>query len=85
VAEVLYYAAPAFVLLLVVEWISFVIARNEALVGYDAKDAATSLSMGIGNVVINVGTGFTASAMRCASSGPAMSCTSPYNLSTALR
>ena len=54
-AEVLYYAVPAFVLLLVVEWISFVIARNEALVGYDTKDTATSLSMGIGNVVINFG------------------------------
>src|SRR5215212_4820221 len=54
-AEVLYYAIPAFVLLLAVEWISFVIARNEALVGYDTKDTATSLSMGIGNVVINFG------------------------------
>jgi sterol desaturase/sphingolipid hydroxylase (fatty acid hydroxylase superfamily) len=55
VAEVLYYAVPAFVLLLAVEWLSFVIARNEALVGYDPKDTATSLSMGIGNVVINFG------------------------------
>ena len=53
-AEVLYYAIPAFVLLLAVEAISFQIARNEALVGYDTKDTATSLSMGIGNVVINV-------------------------------
>ena len=54
-AEVLYYAIPAFVLLLAVEAISFVIARNEALVGYDTKDTATSLSMGIGNVVVNLG------------------------------
>jgi sterol desaturase/sphingolipid hydroxylase (fatty acid hydroxylase superfamily) len=54
-AEVLYYAIPAFVLLLAVEAISFVIARNEALVGYDTKDTATSLSMGIGNVVVNFG------------------------------
>jgi len=54
VAEVLYYAVPAFVLLLAVEWISYVIA-NEALVGYDVKDTATSLTMGIGNVVINFG------------------------------
>jgi sterol desaturase/sphingolipid hydroxylase (fatty acid hydroxylase superfamily) len=54
-AEVLYYAIPAFVLLLAVEWISFVIARNEALVGYDVKDSATSISMGLGNVVINFG------------------------------
>jgi sterol desaturase/sphingolipid hydroxylase (fatty acid hydroxylase superfamily) len=53
VAEVLYYAIPAFVLLLAVEAISFQVARNEALVGYDTKDTAASLSMGIGNVVIN--------------------------------
>ena len=54
-AEVLYYAIPAFALLLAVEAISFVVARNEALVGYDTKDTATSLSMGMGNVVINFG------------------------------
>ncbi|MEA2154454.1 MAG: hypothetical protein QOE11_594 [Solirubrobacteraceae bacterium] len=52
-AEVLYYAVPAFVLLLAVEAISFQVARNEALVGYDTKDTAASLSMGIGNVVID--------------------------------
>jgi sterol desaturase/sphingolipid hydroxylase (fatty acid hydroxylase superfamily) len=52
-AEVLYYAIPAFTLLLAVEWLSFVIARNEALVGYDVKDSATSISMGLGNVAIN--------------------------------
>jgi sterol desaturase/sphingolipid hydroxylase (fatty acid hydroxylase superfamily) len=55
VAEVLYYAIPAFVLLLVAEAISFRIAQAEDLVGYEAKDTATSLSMGMGNVVINVG------------------------------
>ncbi len=54
-AEVLYYAIPAFVALLAVEAISFVVARNEALVGYDLKDSATSISMGLGNVVINFG------------------------------
>jgi sterol desaturase/sphingolipid hydroxylase (fatty acid hydroxylase superfamily) len=54
-AEVLYYAIPAFVALLAVEWISFVIARNEALVGYDTRDTATSISMGLGNVAINFG------------------------------
>ena len=52
-AEVLYYAIPAFTLLLAVEWISFVVARNEALVGYDVRDSATSISMGLGNVAIN--------------------------------
>ncbi len=54
-AEVLYYAIPAFALLLAVEWISFLIARNEALVGYDTKDTATSISMGLGNVAVNFG------------------------------
>jgi sterol desaturase/sphingolipid hydroxylase (fatty acid hydroxylase superfamily) len=54
-AEVLYYAIPAFALLLAVEAISFLIARNEALVGYDTKDTATSIGMGLGNVAINFG------------------------------
>ena len=54
-AEVLYYAIPAFVLLLAVEAISFQIARAEALVGYGRRDTRTSLSMGMGNVVINIG------------------------------
>jgi sterol desaturase/sphingolipid hydroxylase (fatty acid hydroxylase superfamily) len=56
VAEVLYYAIPFFVLLLVLEALSFRHARDEAddLIGYDAKDTRTSLLLGSGNVVINV-------------------------------
>jgi sterol desaturase/sphingolipid hydroxylase (fatty acid hydroxylase superfamily) len=56
-AEVLYYAIPFFVLLLVLEYFSFrqVRAENEGLVGYDPRDTRTSLSMGLGNVVINFG------------------------------
>jgi hypothetical protein len=46
VAEVLYYAIPAFVLLLVVELLSFKYARDEELVGYEARDTRTSLTMG---------------------------------------
>jgi len=53
VAEVLYYAIPAFVLLLVVELLSFKYARDEELVGYEARDTRTSLMMGGGNVAIN--------------------------------
>ena len=54
VAEVLYYAIPAFVLLLVVELLSFKYARDDDdLVGYEARDTRTSLTMGGGNVVIN--------------------------------
>ena len=56
-AEVLYYAIPFFVLLLVLEYLSFrqVRAENEGLVGYEPRDTRTSLTMGLGNVVINFG------------------------------
>ena len=56
-AEVLYYAIPFFVLLLVLEYLSFrqVRAENEGLIGYETRDTRTSLTMGLGNVVINVG------------------------------
>ena len=56
-AEVLYYAIPFFVLLLVLEYLSFRQVRdeNEGLVGFEARDTRTSLTMGLGNVVINFG------------------------------
>jgi sterol desaturase/sphingolipid hydroxylase (fatty acid hydroxylase superfamily) len=56
VVEVLYYAIPFFVLLLVVEWLSFRHARDDedGLVGYEVVDTRTSLTMGVGNVVVNV-------------------------------
>ena len=53
--DVIVYAIPAFVLLLVVEAVSFKVAAREDLKGYEAKDTRTSLSMGMGNVVINFG------------------------------
>ena len=55
-AEILYYAIPFFVLLLVLEALSFRHARDEAddLIGYNAKDTRTSLLLGTGNVIINV-------------------------------
>jgi sterol desaturase/sphingolipid hydroxylase (fatty acid hydroxylase superfamily) len=53
--EVLYYAIPFFVLLLIVEALSFRHAREEDLVGYELRDTRTSLTMGLGNVIINVG------------------------------
>ena len=51
------YAIPFFVALLAVEWISFRHAGDgvQELKVYDTKDTATSLSMGLGNVVINTG------------------------------
>jgi len=53
VIDLIVYAIPAFVLLLVVELLSFKYARDEELVGYELRDTRTSLSMGAGNVVIN--------------------------------
>ena len=54
-AEVLYFAIPAFVLLLIVEALSYRhLGDDEDLVGYEKRDTATSLSMGLGNVTINV-------------------------------
>jgi sterol desaturase/sphingolipid hydroxylase (fatty acid hydroxylase superfamily) len=52
-AAVLYYAIPFFVLLLAVEWLSFRHYQGE-LVGYERRDTRTSLTMGLGNVTINV-------------------------------
>jgi sterol desaturase/sphingolipid hydroxylase (fatty acid hydroxylase superfamily) len=56
-AEVLYYAIPFFVLLLVLEYLSFRQVRdeNEGLIGFESRDTRTSLTMGFGNVVINFG------------------------------
>src|SRR4051794_6275551 len=57
-AEVLYYAIPFFVLLLVIEYLSFRHLGDDHdhadLVGYDLRDSRTSLTMGLGNVTINV-------------------------------
>ena len=56
-AEVLYYAIPFFVLLLVVEYLSFRHLGDDDehdYVGYDLRDSRTSLTMGLGNVTINV-------------------------------
>jgi sterol desaturase/sphingolipid hydroxylase (fatty acid hydroxylase superfamily) len=52
--EVLYYAIPFFVLLLVVEAISFRHYHEDDLVGYELNDTRTSITMGLGNVTINV-------------------------------
>jgi sterol desaturase/sphingolipid hydroxylase (fatty acid hydroxylase superfamily) len=55
-AAILYYAIPFFVLLLVVEAISYRhLGEDMDLAGYELKDTRTSLAMGLGNVGINVG------------------------------
>jgi sterol desaturase/sphingolipid hydroxylase (fatty acid hydroxylase superfamily) len=53
-ADVLYYAIPFFVLLLVVEFLSYKHLESDGLIGYDLRDTRTSLAMGLGNVTINV-------------------------------
>ena len=52
--EVLYYAVPFFLLLLVVEAMTYRHLQADDLVGYEFDDTRTSLLMGIGNVVVNV-------------------------------
>jgi sterol desaturase/sphingolipid hydroxylase (fatty acid hydroxylase superfamily) len=54
VTEVLYYAIPFFVLLLIVEGLSFRHIEDDHLVGFERRDTRTSLTMGLGNVAINV-------------------------------
>jgi sterol desaturase/sphingolipid hydroxylase (fatty acid hydroxylase superfamily) len=60
VFDLILHAIPVFVVLLVTEAIAFRLARHDhdheaELVGYEARDTATSLTMGLGNVVINIG------------------------------
>ena len=55
-AEVLYYAVPFFILLLVLEYLAYRHLgeeHNEGLVGFESRDTRTSLTMGMGNVTIN--------------------------------
>jgi sterol desaturase/sphingolipid hydroxylase (fatty acid hydroxylase superfamily) len=54
VTEVLYYAVPFFVLLLLVEALTYRHLQSDGLVGYELEDTRTSLLMGTGNVVVNV-------------------------------
>src|SRR3954454_15624273 len=52
-AAVLYYAIPFFLLLLVVEYLSYRHLQDDGLVGYEFKDSRTSMLMGTGNVLVN--------------------------------
>lgn len=66
-AEVLYYAIPFFVLLLIAEWASFRhLQGDDERVGYEFNDTKTSLTMGAGNVIINVGWKFAVVAVYAA-------------------
>ena len=49
------FAVPFFVALLAAEWISFRhTGAEQDLIGYDAKDTATSISMGLGYLAVNL-------------------------------
>ncbi|MFD1659725.1 sterol desaturase family protein [Streptomyces caeni] len=48
--DVVLWSIPAFVLLTVIEAVSYRIHPDEDAEGYDAKDAATSISMGLGSL-----------------------------------
>jgi sterol desaturase/sphingolipid hydroxylase (fatty acid hydroxylase superfamily) len=48
-------AIPVFVICLVLEALSFYLLPDDDTIGYELRDARTSLTMGIGNVVVNIG------------------------------
>lgn len=54
---ILVYATPFFVLLLIAEYVSFAHAGEEqiaGLVGYESRDTRTSMTMGLGRLVIDL-------------------------------
>ena len=55
--DLILYAIPFFVASLIVEWAAFRHDRDDhhEKLGYERRDTATSLTMGLGNVFINIG------------------------------
>ena len=49
------YAIPVFLLLLLLEGLSYRFLPDDDELGYEVRDSLTSVSMGVGNVIINVG------------------------------
>ena len=49
------YAIPVFLVCLVLEWASYRFLPDDDERGYERRDAATSLTMGVGSVVIDLG------------------------------
>lgn len=52
--DVVLWSIPAFVLLTVVEMVSYRLHPDEDAEGYEAKDAATSVGMGLGSLVFDL-------------------------------
>lgn len=53
--DLILHAIPVFALCLALEAASFYFLPDDDELGYDARDSRTSLAMGLGNVVINIG------------------------------
>lgn len=59
-SEIIAYAVPAFLLLLVAEALAYRLRPRPGTRGYTGLDTATSLSLGVANVVVAAGTKFAA-------------------------
>ena len=53
--DLIQHAIPVFVLCLALEAVSFYFLPDDDELGYELRDSATSLTMGLGNVIINLG------------------------------
>lgn len=53
--EIIHAAIPFFVILLVLEGMSYYLLPDEDKAGYEARDTRTSLIMGAGSVLVNIG------------------------------
>ena len=53
--ELTTYAIPAYILLIIIELVSYRFLPDEDEQGYTVRDTATSLSMGLGYVALNIG------------------------------
>ncbi len=53
--DIIRMAIPFFVLFIVIELVSLWLAPDDDEVGYEVRDTATSISMGLGNVVVGIG------------------------------
>ncbi|HEX7322817.1 MAG TPA: sterol desaturase family protein [Mycobacterium sp.] len=53
--DLILHAVPVFVICLALEALSYYLLPDDDELGYELRDARTSLTMGIGNVVVNIG------------------------------
>lgn len=53
--DLIMHAVPVFVICLALEAVSFHLSPDDGKAGYEFRDSRTSLAMGIGNVVVNIG------------------------------